>query len=63
MNTLSLATNRKLSKLIELIFSEPNVYGNWTMQDFEYHFENTTEVERIQFLEDIIAEGSDWIVE
>lgn len=60
LNTLSLATSRKISKLMELIFSEPNVYGNWTMEDFEYHFENTTEAERIEFLESIIAEGDNW---
>lgn len=60
MNTLSLATARKLSKLMELIFSDPNVYGNWTMEDFEYHFENTTEAERIEFLEGIISEGDNW---
>lgn len=60
MNTLSLATARKLSKLMELIFSDPNVYGNWTMEDFEYHFENTTEAERIEFLESIISEGDNW---
>lgn len=60
MNTLSLATARKLSKLMELIFSDPNVYGNWTVEDFEYHFENTTEAERIEFLEGIISEGDNW---
>lgn len=60
MNTLSLATARKLSKLMELIFSDPNVYGNWTVEDFEYHFENTTEAERIEFLESIISEGDSW---
>lgn len=60
MNTLSLATARKLSKLMELIFSDPNVYGNWTVEDFEYHFENTTEAERIEFLESIISEGDNW---
>ena len=60
LNTLSLATSRKISKLIELIFSDPNVYGNWTVEDFEYHFENTTEAERIEFLEGIIAEGDNW---
>lgn len=60
LNTLSLATSRKLSKLMELIFSDPNVYGNWTVEDFEYHFENTTEAERIEFLESIIAEGDNW---
>lgn len=60
MNTLTLATARKLSKLMELIFSDPNVYGNWTVEDFEYHFENTTEAERIEFLESIISEGDNW---
>lgn len=60
LNTLSLATSRKISKLMELIFSDPNVYGNWTVEDFEYHFENTTEAERIEFLEGIIAEGDNW---
>ena len=60
LNTLSLATSRKISKLAELIFSDPNVYGNWTMEDFEYHFENTTEAERIEFLENIISEGDNW---
>ena len=60
LNTLSLATSRKISKLAELIFSDPNVYGNWTMEDFEYHFENTTEAERIEFLESIISEGDNW---
>lgn len=60
LNTLSLATSRKLSKLMELIFSDPNVYGNWTVEDFEYHFENTTEAERIEFLESIISDGDNW---
>lgn len=60
LNTLSLATSRKIAKLMELIFSEPNVYGNWTVEDFEYHFENTTEAERIEFLEGIISEGDNW---
>lgn len=61
LNTLTLAGHRRITKLIELIFSEPNVYGNWTVEDFEYHFENTTEAERIEFLEQLIAESDSWI--
>jgi hypothetical protein len=62
-NTITITGNVKIFKLIELIKSEPNVYGNWTMQDFEYWTTDMNEAECIQFLEDIIAEGSDWIVE
>jgi hypothetical protein len=62
-STIAITSNVKIFKLIELIKSEPNVYGNWTMQDFEYWTEDMTESEIVQFLEDIIAEGSDWIVE
>lgn len=57
------ATATKLAKLAELIFSDPITYGNWTHEDFSYWLEDLAESEMVEFLEDIIAEGDDWLTE
>lgn len=54
-------TQVRINKLMELIFSEPNVYGNWTPLDFAFHFDGLSSGQRIEFLEELIAEGDSWV--
>ena len=54
-------TATRIEKLMELIFSDPNVYGNWTPLDFAFHFDGLSSGQRIEFLEELIAEGDSWI--